>query len=515
MKGFVYFILMMVCVDLSAQNKMGFTWIVGNNAAFGKFDGSSSNPQFGQKFSPSNPNFPFVYFISQSNICDTLSGEIIMSTTGMILYDSLGNIVENGDSLQPFFAYTHNNPPSLAATQGSLILPKGNNNEYYVFIPTVSDSLYSILWTNPNGTKAPFDMLRYNVVDMKLNGGSGKVVQKNRVLLKGIELSKVMMQACRHSNGVDWWLLKPSLNDNTIYRFLVTKDSIYGPYIQSFSQPKWGWYDLHGQSAFSKDGTKYGAVMGKSGKLFLADFDRCTGELSNPKTYNIPIDSTTIPFWDDQNSFDTISSGICFSNNGNYLYISKPFNIYQFEFNQPDSSLAWYRVKHGADTSNLAFEYYGHLYRAPNNRIYIGKWGGSLTQFSVIDNPDNKGAACNFCRKCFRIDNAVGGLTTPPNMPDYELGTSGVICWPLSNNEISYQEKLLLYPNPANDNLTLEAEFLNHQDNEVTIYNLVGQKVLSQNMQTRSGKIQIDIQSLTNGVYSLRVGSSVQRFLKE
>ncbi|MBK9482961.1 MAG: hypothetical protein IPO02_13465 [Bacteroidetes bacterium] len=45
-------------------------------------------------------------------------------------------------------------------------------------------------------------------MDINQNNGLGKVVTKRQKLLQGIELHKPMMQACRHSNGTDWWLLK-------------------------------------------------------------------------------------------------------------------------------------------------------------------------------------------------------------------------------------------------------------------------------------------------------------------
>jgi hypothetical protein len=489
--------------SLNAQNKSGYIWVVGNNASFAEFDRSLTIPQTGQLYNASHPSTPMIYFRSQSNICDSATGDIVISTTGMILYDALGYIIENGDSLQPLKIYTHNNPPSLPSTQGSLILPKGKSQEYYVFIPTMTDSAYDTNVLNPNSTKVPLDLLRYNVVDMKLNGGSGKVVEKNKVLLKDIELSKVMMQACKHANGVDWWLLKHALDDNTIYKFLVTKDSIYGPFIQTFSQPKWGTFDLFGQCAFSKDGKKYGAVMGKSNKLFLADFDRCSGILSNTKVLNIPIDSTTDPYWDNQGSMDSVSTGITFSNNNQFAYISKGWNIYQYEFNQTDSTLAWFRVKHGFDTTKLAFENYGQLYRAPNNRIYIGKIGGSLTQFSVIDNPDSKGVACNFCRKCFRIDTAQGGLTSPPNMPDYELGAdTSVICWPLSNMGVLKSNSLKVYPNPATNTITIE--YTCKSEGEFELLDVFGQTVLKAQLGIGKRTVQMQVNGISRGVYYYR-----------
>ncbi len=508
--------MLLLCCIAQGQNKMGYTWVVGMNASYAKFDGTNAAPQTGQLYNISHPNSPFAFTNGSSNICDSLSGDIVFSCNGMIMYNATGGIIENGDHLVPNNIYYHNAIPNSSYTQSSIILPKGTNGEYYVIIPTVSDSLYNIYWTNPNGTKAPFDLLRYNVVDMKLNGGDGKVIEKDKILLQNIEISKVMMQACKHSNGRDWWLLKHGSTQNIIYRFLVTKDSIYGPFMQTFAQPIWDYWDLFGQSAFSKDGKKYAAVMGKKSKLFMADFDRCSGELSNPKVYNIPIDSTTVPYWDNQQSFDSISRGLCFSNNGNYVYLSKTFNIYQFEYGQSDSSLAWYRVKHGFDTSQVAFEYYDQLYRAPNNRIYIGKYGGSLTQFSTIDNPDNKGVACGFCRKCFRIDTAQGGLTSPPNMPDYDLGADmGSICWPLANVDIQKENEVAIYPNPASSFLIIESESLNQQANELSVFNLLGEEVISKKFKTTNSRYQIDVSHFKKGIYLLKVNEYVRKLVIE
>ncbi len=488
-----------------SQNKMGYTWIVGFNGAYAEFDGTASAPTCGQLYPASNPNTPLMYFNAHSNICDSVNGRIILSTGGMILFDSLGYIVENGDSLQPDKAYAHNCcPADMPITQGSLILPSGKPYIYYVFIPTVSDSLYNLLWTNPNGTKAPFDLLRYNVVNMNLNSGNGKVVEKSKVLLKDIELNKVGMQACRHANGKDWWLFKHALDTNTIYKFLVTEDSIKGPFIQTFAQPLWGEFDLYGQSAFSSDGKKYGVVLGKVSKLFLADFDRCSGLLSNPKVYNIPVDSTTNPYWDSLGVRDTATNGIAFSANNQYVYISKRYNIYQLELNQPDSNLAWYRVKHGYDTSWLAFEYYGQMYRAPNNRIYIGKVGGSFKQFSVIDNPDNKGAACNFCRKCFRVDTAGGGLSSPPNMPDYELGPdTSKPCWPLAVDDVVRKNgEVKIYPNPANS--TIIVEYTCSSKGWFELRNGLGQILLSTELGEGKRKVQLQVNGIFPGIYYYR-----------
>ncbi|MBU3676436.1 MAG: T9SS type A sorting domain-containing protein [Chitinophagaceae bacterium] len=508
MKNFLHIILMLFPLCGISQNKMGYTWIVGNNASFGKFDGSSNTPTTGSLYTMAAPNYPYIFGGGHSNICDSATGKLLFLCNGMQVFDTLGNILENGDSLVPPKFYKHNAYPGTTLTQSSLIIPKGNNGLYYVFIPTISDSKYTYWLSNPLGDgRVPFDLLLYHVVDMNANGGAGKVIEKNKLLLENTELHKTMMQACKHSNGVDWWLLKQgAYGTNEIIRFLVTKDSIYGPYVQQFSEPAYVTYDMTGQFAFNTEGTQFAAVQGKTNKLFLADFDRCTGELNNPKVFNIPIDSTGYPILDNQNWRDTMSTGVCFSPNNHYIYIAKKTNIYQFEFTESDSLLAWYNVKRGADTTWNAFENYGLLSKGPDSRIYIGKGNGGFKQFSVINNPNSKGAACGFCRKCFRVDNALGGLNSPPNMPDYTLGPSNKTCWPLATNQLSIQhEALEVYPNPSSSVFYIK----NKQGKKKELFTMLGELLFT------TTKDEIEVSRYSKGVYYLLCEQAVRKVVVE
>jgi hypothetical protein len=308
---------------------------------------------------------------------------------------------------------------------------------------------------------------------------------------------------------VDWWLLKQGEYDtNRIYRFLVKADTIEGPWVQNFAEPKYPSYDLSGQYAFGMEGTKFASIQGKGkmNKLFLADFDRCTGELNNPKIINIPIDSTTYPNFDNAGDLDSINTGVCFSSNGQFVYISKRWNIYQYEYQQPDSQLAWYRVQHGPDTTFLPFQYYYQLNRGLDNRIYIGNFHDQLPQMSVIDKPDIKGAGSQFCRKCFRLSDTAGfyvtgvGFTSPPNMPDYNLGPSGQVCWPVSSAQLAVGSKQLeVYPNPSSTIFYIK----NAERKKKELYNSIGQLLIT------TKENEIDVSKYASGVYYLKCGSSV------
>jgi hypothetical protein len=506
MKNLIIILCTICFLTSHAQNKMGNTWLVGFNGSFAKFDGSSSRPVTGRLYPTSALNYPYNYEGGHSCISDCVSGDLLLSCNGNNIYDAYGNIIDNGSNLLPPAIL---GVGGLRYTQSTLILPKGTNGEYYVFISTVTDTTFLNYWFGGNTpNKTPNDLLLYNVVDMKANNGAGKVISKSLPLISGTHLSQVCMQACKHANGKDWWLLKQGLNDNTIYRFLVTASGITGPTIQTFTEPKFGFQSDNGQCAFSKDGNKYAVAMDASNKLFIADFNRNTGVLSNSKVINIPIDSTGNTYYDSIGLKDNITTGISFSPNNRFIYISKYYNIYQYEHNIADSSLAMVRIQHGTDTLYNKFEGFKHLYIGADNRIYIGKWGGSYKDMSVIDFPDNKGLACGFCRKCLRIDSAWGGLTTPPNMPDYNLGFTS--CYPLGIEEHDGLTKtLLVYPNPAKDIIIVEQII----GESVTLVNILGQVLQTQAV--KNNKAQFNVANLPRGLYTVKGGLQISKVLLE
>lgn len=300
--------LLFVCHNLvSGQtNRSGARWLQGSGRVVETVFTDTSRPSSSIIYALPPP---YYYAGGHSNICDSATGKLLFSCNGMVLYDSTGSIMDNGDHLVESSYYYYNAFPISNVTQASLILPKGSNGLYYVFITTISDSAWDY-YVNIGGGGGARDRLQYNIVDINANGGLGSVIEKNKPILQGVAVHKTMMQACRHSNGIDWWLLKQGEYDtNRIYRFLVKADTIEGPWIQNFAEPKYPSYDLTGQYAFSKDGSKFASIQGKGkmNKLFMADFDRCTGELNNPKIINVPIDSTTFPAVDNVGNLDSIN----------------------------------------------------------------------------------------------------------------------------------------------------------------------------------------------------------------
>ena len=500
------FMFMLSFLSTKAQDKSGNMWVFGAGRAVTATFTDTSKPFVYPRF----PNGPLYHWHGHSNICDSATGKLLFSCNGMILYDSNCVIMENGDSLVPNRAYTHNPFPNGMLTQNSLILPKGNSGLYYVFVASLTDSLYDAVWATQLGERAAFNLLMYHIVDITANNGLGKVISKNNVLLSGKEMHKIGMMACRHANGRDWWLLKQGQYDtNQVIRFLVTPDSIAGPWIQNVTMTDPATYpkvwDLTGQYAFSADGKKFAYVKDRCQQLYLADFDRCTGELNNSKIINIPIDTTPSP--DPKYKFDSLLNGVCFSPNGQFVYISKRWNQYQYEYNQPDSSLAWYHIIQGPDTAMLYFQKYSSLHRGIDGRIYIGNGSAQLKQMSVIDKPDIKGVGCQYCRKCFRLDDTTYmGFGAPPDIPDFNLGASVQVCWPLSQSESEVRStEWVVYPNPSSTVFIIQ----NKQGKKKNLYNVQGELLFS------TKEDVIDVKHLAKGMYYLRVEHEVKKVIIE
>jgi hypothetical protein len=489
-----------------AQNKSGNNFVFGSGCMLASFS-DTSRPTVMQKWPANNPKQ--WYIKGHSMISDSASGKPVFYCNGFILHDIFGNVIENGDSLVPNFWYNYSPPPCSDVDQASLILPKGSNGQYYVFTVTNSDSFINYL-LNSGINSFPYNLLEYHVVDMNANNGAGKLIQKHVPLITNKKLSRTGMQACRHANGYDWWLVKQaSYDSNYVYRWLIKSDTIIGPRVQVINGIVTGW-DIPGQSTFSTNGKQYAYGSNRSSEVFIADFNRCTGLLSNSKIIKAPIDSTGDPFHDNVNDFDSLVCGVAFSPNDSFLYVAKRYNIYQYDL----YANTWYRIAK-LDTTLQKFEFYGNMQRGVDGRIYIGKYGATYNQNSVIDFPNKKGVACGWCPKCLRYNLPnVWATSSPSNMPDFMLGADSSCYWPLASGKLLVVSgELKVYPNPANNIINIEGIF--NQNDKLEIYNAIGQKVLEKNINPNCTKLRINIEALPRGLYVVKVKNGVVRFLKE
>jgi len=472
----------------NSQSKLGNESITGSGGIRIKFDN-------GNIISNNSIYYNSYFYHGNSCICDT-SGNLILASDGYNVYNNIGNYIDGGDTLVPNDFYINQNGWSVLS-QSSIFLPM-DSEKYYFITPAMSDVRFADCQANNN---CHFDLLLYNVIDMNANAGAGKVVRRMQPLMENARLRKTQMMACRHGNGKNWWLLKHEGDSANVHVFLFTQDSVYDKGVQMFNGPIWGVWDTRGQSTFNSDGSQYATTShgDGSGLIMLADFDRCYGILSNSRVIQMPIGSQHFP--SDTTIMESLSVGLCYSPNNKYLYVISMSNIYQYDLQ--DST--WFHVA-GLDTSILQFQNYETAYLGQDSKIYIGNASGISKQMSVIDNPDIKGAGCNFCPRCLRLDSlgANAYVGTPPCMPNYGLGARE--CWPLQNENLKEKEKeWLVYPNPAYQNIYIK----NARGKKKTLYNLSGQVISS------TTKDEIDVSKYAKGLYFIQIENAVRKVIIE
>jgi hypothetical protein len=445
-----------------------------------------------------------------SNICDS-AGKLLFYCNGFYLYDKTAWPMDypdgNFDSINCPFGLklrTYFGGNGLFA-QMSIILPK-KNNSYYVFTTGMSDSAYDE-WKKPNPPyDFRFDVLSYHIVDMDVDMGKGKVVEKNKLLMKNARLSHNRMSAVRHANGRDWWLVKPHQNDQTFYLFLVTPDTITGPFIRqsNFSMDSIvksaGTYGIQGQCAFSPDGEWFASTEAAYKGVFTYKFDRCNGTFEDYHFYKQPFFDTTLFDW---------SVGTCFSPDNKLIYLITGANIYQYDLSDTSLNSSFHIT--GPDTVLQYFPEYYLGYLGANDKLYIGNWNGTQNGMSYIDKPNERGATCDFKPKGLR--QPYTNLLVPPNMPFYGLGKLANSPCDTIKPPVSIEIKI--YPNPANDVLTLASSTFQNKDNDVAIYTLLGQCVYRKKWNTSTGIIQLELSLLRTGVYVLRVNDFVRKIVIE
>ena len=441
--------------------------------------GDSTGIDFNNLISPT----PFSSSLDTRGSCVSIA-----DTNGQLLFYA-NTVAASGVNTTK--VWDRNNFPMV---NGDGIIGEGWYNELLI-LPFPNDEKKYYLFSL--GVLGPYG-LYYSVIDISLNGGLGKVIQKN-VQLQTYQAWDAMA-AIRHANGRDWWLITKdydnSLGNKTFHVNLVTPYGIHDS-VQSIGGIEYGGL---GNMSFSKDGNRF-LFTSYNGLIEVMDFDRCNGQFSNPLVIL------------NANNFPHIS-GSAFSPNGNLVYISTSNgNSYLVQFDLLTLS------RDTISTIINPFEAGGGLRLAPNDKIYWAcAWTNGINfnypyqdtmyhtenmNLSVINDPDVVGTGCNFSLYSFNL----GGKRTYwglPNNPDYSLGpVAGSACDSLFNSvgQISEREfALTIYPNPFEERISLFTENTNNKI-EISIINKLGQQVYHGLL--RSNTHEINLSFLTPGAYVL------------
>ncbi|MBK7853683.1 MAG: hypothetical protein IPJ79_01120 [Bacteroidetes bacterium] len=338
---------------------------------------------------------------TNATICDA-SGNLLFYSNGVNIYNSVHQIMQNGDNLNPCFVTTQDSSSGLSMPQGAIALPfPGKDSLFYLFHES------SDLATLANWYIVPGKIL-YSIVNKNLNNGLGAVVAKN-IVLHTDTFVVGQLSACKHANGRDWWLLTHVNESDLYYKWLITPDTIMGPYTQAIGS--FIAYNNNGQTVFSPDGSKYVNYISLSDSstnqhINVFDFDRCTGLLSNLDTI-VLSDSSIVGF------------GCAISSNSRLLYLSNEYFVYQFDLFSANIPSSKTKVATYDGFTSPFYNVFYMMQLALDEKIYM-TCGNGTEYLHIIDNPNALGLSCNVLQHNLQL--LYYHAIEIPNQPYYNLG---------------------------------------------------------------------------------------------
>jgi hypothetical protein len=284
-----------------------------------------------------------------------------------------------------------------------------------------NDSLVYLLTIGVN----TFDGLYYTLINYKANSDSGQVIQKNVALQQVPAFDG--LTAVQHGNGRDWWVLFKEWDgagltgNNITYKYKVDVNGISQYSAQSIgSNNSTGL----GQICINKLSNKI-AFVNLRGLVSIYDFDRCSGQLSQPITIEAERSSSPYPYY--------ISAAFSPDDSKLYVMSVSPANLP----GESDTLFQYDLIAPNIPASKQIIYIYptyesgmGNMKMAPDNKIYITAadeiasipYPDSLfttinNNLSVINYPDSLGAACNFQPFSFNLGMLEEPTSAFPTIP--------------------------------------------------------------------------------------------------
>lgn len=178
-------------------------------------------------------------------------------------------------------------------------------------------------------------------------------------------------------------------------------------------------------------------------------------------------------------------------------------NIYKYSFSDgtnqwvtlntllPQSLSAYAVASDGFAKAYLTGDY--------NNQTFTGVFDGTTETFTTLTQTNMLGRR-HHNSEIYNNNLYIMGGNTDSFIGSVTASTQSVDLATLSANEFAKNATSVTYPNPVKDNLNLSFET---KINSVSIYNLLGQEVITKSVNSNEGKI--DVSSLSSGTYFVKV----------
>jgi len=429
---------------------------------------------------------PLVMRGLNASVCDE-DGNLLMYTNGCTVADKNHQVMPNGRNLNnnDYFQMLGDSCfRGYVGRQDILILPDpGYENGYYV--------LHKPIIFNPQQNIFYLE-LRYSYVDMELNNGDGAVTDKNIVISEDNEIFSSYLTGINHSNGKDWWILNPISGSNGYLTYHLDENGFTEKRVQNIGPD----FDIDasasGTAVFSPDGNSY-AYYNKGDNLLLYDFDRTTGDLSDLRQLTLKTNAPPATF----------ISSIEFSPNSRFLYAAIEDSLWQIDTYESDLIEGTELIDVWDGTQDPFATTFTLMALAPNCKIYMCS-GSSTNTYHVINQPNEKGIACDFVQRGIQLP-FTSSLANMPNFPRFRVDEDDK-CDPtitsIFGDHVYYRRDMNVYPNPVRD--VLKVEVPEGKKGRIVVFDMQGQLVWSDHeIDIYRDKVQLDLSGLVVGTYSV------------
>jgi hypothetical protein len=460
---------------LLSQNKSGHQWLL---EGFTQMDFTSGK----LVIKTLTPTPSYGIGSHSTTYSDTL-GNILLSTGGCFILNKKFKLLEGGDSINSSFTYRGwckgNADGDFPLPQNNIILPFPDSPHLKIIL-----NLDFNFAPDRSLPPVPYNIY-YHIVDMTQNSGLGKVKEWKKVAISDT-LSRGYIQAIKHKNGKNWWLLVPKLNSNCMLISEITSTGLSAPKKYCLGRPWINIDDASNQIDASPDGSMIARVSNRNYAM-IYKFNNTDGSLSNPIELTFPIQ-------------DTIAylRGICFSANSRYLYIASKYQLFQYDTKATNIQQS---MKVVGDINNIPLTIEKGLLRflklAPDGKIYIS---GPISHryLSVINRPNCPGILCDF--KPHAVELPAFNYNGLPNNVIFEILPANYTCDSLPSPTQELPESITLSPNPTQGTININTTTA---FDSYIIINAMGQAV--QSGKWNAAQSEIDVAALPEGIYFVQL----------
>ncbi len=449
---------------------------------------------FGQQSGPQTFDAPGLLFHSGSPVVVNIGNGGTMATVS----DSAGNLQITGGGYKLF-----NRNHVIISNGGGTIGDNILSIQHSLAVPKPDDPNLIYYFTVPN-------TLKYNLVDMSLDGGNGAIIEKNVTIYPSPPGVNAKIAAVHHCNGTDVWVMTHELDTDRFLAFLITGDGIDTVPVISQIGPmdnEQGSSLQGGNMIFSPNGKRLAIVYNGGIPLpQVFDFDNTTGILSNAIALQKELADQSLSFSPDNTKL------YIGSNNGRLVQ----YNLAAGDSNDIAMSkkIIVNQLPTGYNDMQVGID--GKIYlmqKGPPNSAYLG----------IINIPNALDTLCNYSLQGLYLNGSFGGGAGMMKTIEsyFYTGTSAYPCYgDTASVNVTLNGNLLrdvhVYPNPFSDYAFIDIVSANSIDGTIQykLYDALGKEckvaVSELNAGNKTIKAMLHRNQIKPGIYFLTINAAEQ-----